>query len=255
MKRIKSTSLALVATTTLALLAGGAQAAVSFYQEILDGESKTIVTMGTSLTNPNYSTWVGLTETWLKSEAPDPNNVTFVNVSRSGHNSEYARTSELPNALSANPDVVFFEFGINDAYTAYDPAYVISVVRAKENLNYFIDQLEAQNSDVDIVLMTMNNAPGNPGPRPNLDAYYQNYRDVAEDRGLLLIDHHANWVDLYTNDLATWNSYGVGGTHPNLAGTTDVIMPKIQASLQVPEPSTTALLGLGGLALILRRRK
>jgi acyl-CoA thioesterase-1 len=254
MKRIKSTSLALVATTTLALLAGGAQAAVSFYQEILDGESKTIVTMGTSLTNPNYSTWVGLTETWLKSEAPDPNNVTVVNVSRSGHNSEYARTSELPNALSANPDVVFIEFGINDAYTAYSDPYNISPARAKENLNFFIDELEAQNSAVDIVLMTMNNV-GNPGPRPNLDAYYQNYRDVAEDRGLLLIDHHANWVDLYNNDLTTWNSYDVGGTHPNLAGTTDVILPQIQASLQVPEPSSLALLALGGLMIAGRRRR
>ena len=72
MKRITSASLALVATTALVLLAGGAQAEVAFYQDILAGESKTIVTMGTSLTNPDYSTWVGLTETWLKGEAPDP---------------------------------------------------------------------------------------------------------------------------------------------------------------------------------------
>ena len=137
MKRITSASLALVATTALVLLAGGAQAEVAFYQDILDGESKTIVTMGTSLTNPTYSTWVGLTETWLKGEAPDPNNVTVVNVSESGNTSSHG-ILQLPDAKAANPDVVFIEFGINDAYTFSD----ISVAEAKANLNYIIDDLE-----------------------------------------------------------------------------------------------------------------
>ena len=137
MKRITSASLALVATTALVLLAGGAQAEVAFYQDILDGESKTIVTMSTSLTNPTYSTWVGLTEIWLKSEAPDPNNVTVVNLSESGNTSSHG-ILQLPDAKAANPDVVFIEFGINDAYTFSD----ISVAEAKANLNYIIDDLE-----------------------------------------------------------------------------------------------------------------
>ena len=138
MKRITSASLALVATTALVLLAGGAQAEVAFYHDILAGESKTIVTMGTSLTNPTYSTWVGLTETWLKGEAPDPTKVTVVNLSESGSNTQTGGINKLPDVKAQNPDVVFIEFGINDAYTFSD----ISVAEAKANLNYIIDDLE-----------------------------------------------------------------------------------------------------------------
>ena len=45
------------------------------------------------------------------------------------------------------------------------------------------------------------------------------------------------------------------GNFTNLEGTTYVGFGEIRFSEAVPEPSTTALLGLGGLALILRRRK
>jgi len=215
-----------VATTILVLHAGVTQAAVPFYQDILDGQNKTIVTMGTSLTNTNYSFWVPLFTDWIKSEAPDPGNVTVVNVAISGQASSQAIGSQLSPAKAANPDVVFIEFGMNDAYTPYD----ISVAQAKANLNYIIDDLETHNPNVDIVLMTMNNTkPGE--PRPNLADYYQNYRDVAQDRGLLLIDHHLNWVDLYNNAPATWTSYGAGGVHPNLLGTEAVIMPQIKLDL------------------------
>ena len=242
----------LAASAVLLLPVCTAQAAAPFYQDILDGESKTIVTMGTSLTNLNYGYWGPLMTDWLKSKATDPANVTVVNVSRSGNASSQAINTQLPNAKAANPDVVFIEFGINDAYVPY----AIPVAQAKANLNFIIDELETQNPHVDIALMTMNNTIGSgAGPRPNLDAYYENYRDVAQDRGLILIDHHLNWTELYTNAPATWSSYIPDTVHPNLAGATNIILPQIQYDLQnVPEPTSLALLALGSLCALRRRR-
>jgi hypothetical protein len=122
-----------------------------------------------------------------------------------------------------------FEYSINDAYLPYQ----LSIQDSKDNLNFIIDDYLAFNSDIEIVLMTMNNpAGGHLTSRPNVAAYYQAYRDVAAERNLLLIDHYPNWLNLYNTDPATWDTYLYDGLHPNPLGAEKVIVPEIIRALE-----------------------
>ena len=53
-------------------------------------------------------------------------------------------------------------------------------------------------------------------------------REVAAARGLMLIDHHPNWVALQQTTPATFQSYITDGVHPGTLGTTKVIFPLLQ---------------------------
>jgi lysophospholipase L1-like esterase len=122
-----------------------------------------------------------------------------------------------------------------------------------------IDAIRAGHPDREIILQTMNpvwDAPnGNQSgtKRPNLPAYFQAYRDVAADRGLLLIDHYPNWLNIQTNNPAAFQSYTADGLHPNAAGYQAVVSPTIQAAL-VPEPATIATLAMASLLTLRRKR-
>ena len=74
---------------------------------------------------------------------------------------------------------------------------------------------------------------------PNLAAYYQMYRDVATARGLMLIDHHPNWVALQANDPTTFQSYIADGVHPNAEGIGEITFPLLQWKLSGGLPLPT----------------
>ena len=81
-------------------------------------------------------------------------------------------------------------------------------------------------------------------------------RDVAAARGLLLIDHYPNSLDLYNTDPTTWGSYVPDDLHPTGAGQVNVLMPELQAALEaVPEPATMSLLVIGASGVLLKRRR
>ena len=209
--------------------------------DVRSGNTRTIVTMGTSLTAPAGGNWVAQMETWLKGEAPDPGNVSIVNVAVSGNASTHGVQSHLPNALAADPDVVFIEY-INDAYAPYN----ISQQDSVDNFNTIIDSLEANNPGVEVIIMVMNNV-GNrwASSYPDLAAYYERHREVAAARGLLLIDHYPNWTNLYSSDLTTWNSYVPDNIHPNSAGAQNIIVPEIQRALEEDETGPQVTSGDG----------
>ena len=54
--------------------------------------------------------------------------------------------------------------------------------------------------------------------RPNINAYYQMYRDVAKERKLLLIDHHPNWIKILESDKELFDRYVPDGIHPGPGG-------------------------------------
>ena len=116
----------------------GTGAELDLLSAVRGGYSRKVVIIGTSLSHADYGDWPALMESWLKGEAPDPTKVTVVNLSESGSNTQTGGINKLPDVKAQNPDVVFIEFGINDAYTFSD----ISVAEAKANLNYIIDDLE-----------------------------------------------------------------------------------------------------------------
>jgi lysophospholipase L1-like esterase len=192
------------------------------------GENVKVVLLGTSLTAAG--SWPGSLNTWLNSESHGPGSVTVINRAVSGKASNHGVSVQLPLALEDEPDVVFIEFSMNDAASSLN----ITQQEATDNLNTMINALVAQNPNVIIILQTMNNVATNTSPfsaRPNLNAYYQIYRDAAVVHGAILIDHYPNWQNLFTTDLTRWNSYMKDAVHPNALGQTKVLMPELKAVL------------------------
>lgn len=215
------------------------------------GEKLTICAIGTSVTGSYWdpankvsvpSAWFPLLGKWLNSLYPEQ--VTIHNEGIGGAASKFTPTYangnggsgldvQLDRALAHNPDVLFIEFAVNDAYHKYG----ISKQASKDNLQEMIDRTRAwaakHNKSVEIVVQTMNNIT-HEGDRPEEAAYYQGYRDVAKANGLLLIDHYRNWLKLYDSeeDHATWKSNVPDGAHPNEKGAQIVILPEIQKVLK-----------------------
>ncbi len=126
--------------------------------------------------------------------------------------------------ISKNPDVVFIEFGMNDGFLPYET----SVATARDNLNEMIDRIQAANADCEIILMVMNPPTGEHlEQRPTIVECYRNYREVAAERDLLLVDHMPAWQELLTNDKALFDEYMPDGIHPEPIGTENIAMPNI----------------------------
>jgi lysophospholipase L1-like esterase len=225
---VRQGALAAIAVTGLA---APAHAESALLAKVRAGDDVKVILLGTSLTD--NGTWPGSLQSWLTSESPGPGTVTVINRAASGEASDHGLAVQTPAALLDNPDCVFIEFSMNDAATVKD----ISLQQSEDNLNAMIDAFVAQNPDVILVLQTMNNLPPDTSPfspRVNLNGYYQVYRDVAAARGAILIDHYPNWLDLYTNDFATWQSYMEDAVHPNALGQAKVLFPELQAVLGPP---------------------
>lgn len=105
------------------------------------------------------------------------------------------------------PDVVSLSLGMNDA---------LDGPRGRPAFRDAMERLVARSADLgaQVVLQTPN--PAGPGALPgraDLPAYADLVRDLATDRGLLLVDHQADWagatgpVDLLDDPV-----------HPNAAG-------------------------------------
>ena len=203
------------------------------------GQPRKVVVYGTSLTA--NGAWVGAMNSWLS--ASYPGLLTVVNSGLSGKNSAEGLAQLGAKVLAHNPDTVFVEFAMNDAFLYSDGTPQLSVPQARANLLGMIDSIKAQNPAVEIILQTMNTVWDSPGGsnasatlRPNLTAYYQMYREVAAERGLLLIDHHPNWAALQQGDLATFQGYVPDGVHPESQGISKVVLPLLKWKLSGGKP-------------------
>ncbi|GAA5126367.1 FAD-dependent oxidoreductase [Luteolibacter yonseiensis] len=206
----------------------------AFVTALAAGQNRTIVVYGTSLTASGA--WVSQMSAWLS--AKYPNKFTIVNSGLSGKNSAEGLAQLQTKVLNRNPDTVFIEFAMNDAFLYSDGTPSLSVQQAKTNLETMIQAIQQQNPQVEIILQTMNTVWNSPtgsnqsaSLRPNLAAYYEMYRDVAAGRGLLLIDHQANWAALQGRSPATFQSYVQDGVHPNAEGCAKVTLPLLQWKL------------------------
>lgn len=201
------------------------------------GIPQVVVMYGTSLTAGGQ--WVADTRDWLSGF--NPGFVTVVNAGMSGKASGTGVSNLQSRVLSYGPDAVFIEFAINDAasYSSGDIDYGITPEKSRANLNAMIDAILAERPACEIFLQTMNpawDAPnGNQSSsrRPRLAEYYEGYRQVAAERGLLLIDHNANWIGLRTENLSQFQNYIPDGVHPSAAGSTAITSPEIRRRLEV----------------------
>jgi acyl-CoA thioesterase-1 len=208
-------------------------------EKVRAGGDVKIALLGTSLTS--NGTWPTLLQNSLTAEAPGPGAVAIVNLASSGKSSNHGLSVQTPAALLEEPDAVFIEFGINDAASSLN----VTLQESEDNLNAMIDQFVTQNPDVILVLQTMNvvAADSSPfSPRPDLANYYQVVRDVAAERGAILVDHYPNWLELFTNDPNTWESYMTDAVHPNALGQSTVLLPELRAVFgisAVPGPTVS----------------
>jgi lysophospholipase L1-like esterase len=226
----------------------------------------TLATMGTSLTGGTWRWPDVMMNDWLNQEWPGQ--VTLFNegvgasASSMGFNGDMTTSGlgKLDAVIAHKPDVVFIEFGTNDAFLPYK----ISIEDSKINLNAMIDRILAANPATEIILQTMNSCMDQPQPgggrhatdRPQVAAYFEGYREVARARGLLLVDHYRNWLQIMTNDLPRFDRLVPDRIHPQAEGYQQVLLPELKAVLCPPSaaeaPPTAVDTLLGPLAGSLR---
>lgn len=188
------------------------------------GKKQHIVTYGTSLTAGGA--WVGQLRELLNKKFPGLATVT--NSGQSGMWSKWGLDHLDERVLKKNPDTVLIEWAINDAFLQYKT----SVEQAQKNLETMLDAILKQNANCEIILMTMD-PPINEHleRRPDIEKYYQMYRDVAKARKLRLIDHEANWKPVLEKGKETYLALVPDGIHPNAKGCEQIITPAIEAAL------------------------
>ncbi|GAA5483142.1 FAD-dependent oxidoreductase [Haloferula sargassicola] len=210
-----------------------------FLSELAAGANLTVVAYGTSLTA--NGAWVNRLRDWLA--ASYPGRVTVINSGLSGKNSAEGVARLQEKVLDHQPDVLFVEFAMNDAFRYSDGTPSLSVDDARANLAAIVDAVQAQNPDCEVVLQTMNCVWDSPAGsnlsatlRPELDQYYEMYRSFAADRSLLLIDHEPAWLDLRENDRPAYEAAVPDGVHPTAAALDAHMVPFLKWKLSGGKP-------------------
>lgn len=188
------------------------------------GKKQHLITYGTSLTHGGA--WVGQIKTDLEKKFPGL--ITVTNSAQSGMWSKWGLDNLDARVLQKKPDTVIIEWAINDAFLKYQT----SVAEARKNLETMIDKIVAQNPAAEIILMTMNPPiKVHLEKRPEIEKYYQMYRDVAAARKLRLVDHYPNWKKILDSNPAEFDKLVPDGIHPNANGAEKVITPVLLQAL------------------------
>lgn len=195
-----------------------------FIKNLEAGKKQHLVTYGTSLTAGGA--WVGQLRELLAKKYGDK--ITVTNSAQSGMWSKWGLEHLDERVLKKNPDAILIEWAINDAFLEYKT----SVEQAQKNLEAMMDRILKQNPACEIILMTMNPPTKvHLERRPEIEKYYQMYRDVAKARKLRLIDHEPNWKAVFDKDKASFEALVPDGIHPNAKGCETVILPALTAGL------------------------
>ncbi len=195
-----------------------------FIEKLQNGVKQHLVTYGTSLTEGGE--WVNQLRIYFTQKYPGLVEVT--NSGLSGMWSGWGVENLEERILKKNPDAVFIEFAINDAYLPYET----TLAKCRANLENMIDRILKQHPKCQIILMTMNPPiREHLEIRPKIEDYYQVYRDVAKERKLLLIDHYPVWKAILDSDPKTFDAYVPDGIHPNELGSEKVTTPNILKTL------------------------
>jgi acyl-CoA thioesterase I len=187
-------------------------------QNLEANAKQTIVTYGTSLTDSGYSVWPDRLQRLLNAKYPGLASLT--NNGLGARDSNWGVDNLQSRVLELRPSAVFIEFSINDAAN-------MDMAKSRQNIQTMITKIRAVSPDCDIFLLTMNPV-SIPNSRPQLQDYYQVYRDVAKERSTDLIDIYSAWKSLLDSDPKTFMQYVPDGVHPGAAGTDKIIMPAIQ---------------------------
>ncbi|MCM8532234.1 MAG: SGNH/GDSL hydrolase family protein [Lentisphaeraceae bacterium] len=199
---------------------------VRFVQKLKDGKVQKIVVYGTSLTH--RGPWVPVFKKMLKEKFGDK--ASLINSGGSGKDSNWGLANLEKKVLKHKPDVVFIEFGMNDAVTRFKN----TKETVEHNIELMITRIQKSFSNCEIILATMNPAFHPDGHRSNrkaLNDYYEIYRELAETHNLPLIDHFKNWQSFLKGK--DYKLYIPDAIHPNKLGSDKVIVPALMKLLNL----------------------
>jgi acyl-CoA thioesterase-1 len=146
---------------------------------------RTIVTYGTSLTSNGE--WQEPLKAAL--EGCGAGDVDVINLAKGGSDSRWG-AANVDQVVAAHPDLVLIEFSYNDAYIEFK----ISIPESRTLTNKMVDTIEGGAPSARVFLMTMNwPTRAMEATRPQLNFYYDLYRQLAADRHLGLIDAAPQW--------------------------------------------------------------
>lgn len=197
-------------------------------QNIEAGQDQVVVVYGTSLsTGSNGRSWMNELVRLLNDNYTG--RIKYHLAGKGGRWSTWGVQNIEDSVVLKKPDVVFIEFGINDA------SYLngTSLEFTELNLQYMINRIKLYNPDCEIILQVMNMAIGKSGSfRPNLDEYYDIYRKLAQKENLLLIDHYPNWLNILNKGEDYFLEFVPDGLHPNKNASVNIIAPYIYKRLK-----------------------
>lgn len=193
-----------------------------FIAALESGRPQHVVVFGTSLTKSGA--WVPQFEHALAARFPGL--VTITNGAKGGQSSAWGAAHVDSQVIAHRPDAVLIEFAINDAVVRYN----LSPAQVRANLDRILDRITTALPDCEIILQLMNPAVGHPpghrSERRDQHIYQQIYRDAAQQRGLLLVDHSIAWNALLASQgEAGFKRYVPDGVHPNAAGYERFVLP------------------------------
>lgn len=180
-----------------------------------------ITVLGTSLTA--LYDWPARVGRRLEACPGGPVRVTT--LARPGASVAWGR-EQVAAVLASDPDILLVEFTINDA----DLRDGLGVARSRALHLDLVGALRHARPDLAIALMTMSPASGPRGwLRPRLGTRYREYRLLAQEAGLGLIDLYPRWMALPRSG----RGLGGDGLHPEEAVAAALIVPVVADYLAV----------------------
>ncbi|MBR3960743.1 MAG: hypothetical protein IKK13_00850 [Clostridia bacterium] len=184
------------------------------YYKLVNEKKLEVAYLGGSVTNgaggSNGYCWASATTEWLKTNFPNAQ-ISDTNAGWGGTGSYWGFHRMDDSVLSKNPDLVFLEYAINDAYAGYSRVeaslYMEGIVRKIRNTN--------PNCDIVIIFVTDNSGAKRLGTE-----YEQllGHKDVAEHYGIPTINVGFALVKEMERTGNDWKYYVGDVVHPNNKG-------------------------------------
>lgn len=185
---------------------------------------ETIVTYGDSLTA--LYPWPALIQQGADAAGAA---ITIVNTAVSGMASDWGLANVEANVIAYHPNAVIIEFSMNDALLSHN----ITPAQAAANTEAMVGQIEAGDPGVQVFLMTTNEPTAAMASTvPDLNAYLTQYRIIAQQMGIGLIDNQPGWVIAE----AANPSIMADGYHPTLAADVLYEVPGVMRALGLSFP-------------------
>jgi acyl-CoA thioesterase I len=148
--------------------------------------------------------------------------VTVLNFGRGGTASSWGKAN-VQSVITAKPDIALIEFAINDAYLPHK----ISLEESYANMTAIVRAIQHSLPDAKIFLWTTN--PTMEPDRPDIARYYRQYRQLADDLGVGLIDLFPTWENTFSK--TRWRRLMPDRIHPTIGAYRQIALNPLTRAL------------------------